>query len=324
MNSVHYLQYGVSWASIALLYYDYALTFGMEVKYIWTSTLCLSNVVYIGCRYALVANVLYLISMSDERCNTWSKIVADALGVVGRASVLVAFTARTYAVYSQNKCVLAYLGALGIAIVITDSINVHLQMACDESRNASAVSLTRSLLTIIFETSSALLITLRTVKAFKLYGSRTANRRNILYLIFEDGLLYFGFISIFTVATFVLKLRAPPGLLRNLLNAFTLPLSTILTARFILHLRSWKDKQIVQGVVAEKPPGTRPNSSSQSYPTPQSLTHFDPYTYGPSGSKSEFEAETNFESSRPEMVDVGDFGEDPHVTAMNRKEETVL
>ena len=50
----------------ALLYYDYALTFGQEVRYIWGKKLRLSNVAYIGCRYALVANVLYLLAMSGK------------------------------------------------------------------------------------------------------------------------------------------------------------------------------------------------------------------------------------------------------------------
>ena len=50
----------------ALLYYDYILTLPSEIKYIWRSKFRLSTVLYILCRYALVANVIYLLSISHH------------------------------------------------------------------------------------------------------------------------------------------------------------------------------------------------------------------------------------------------------------------
>ena len=50
----------------AVLYYDYALTFGMEVEYIWNSRFRASTMLYIWCRYALVANVIYLLNISKK------------------------------------------------------------------------------------------------------------------------------------------------------------------------------------------------------------------------------------------------------------------
>ncbi|KAK7685434.1 hypothetical protein QCA50_011297 [Cerrena zonata] len=44
-------------------------------------------------------------------------------------------------------------------------------------------------------------------------------------------------VSVFTTTGAVLAFCAPPGFLRRLLDAFTLPLSGLLTARFLLHLR---------------------------------------------------------------------------------------
>lgn len=49
-----------------MLYYDYALTFGMEVKYIWCTRFRLSTALYVGCRYSMVANVIYLLTMSNK------------------------------------------------------------------------------------------------------------------------------------------------------------------------------------------------------------------------------------------------------------------
>jgi Family of unknown function (DUF6533) len=53
-------------ALTALLYYDYALTFGMEVKYMWGQKFRISTVLYIWCRYALVANIIYLLTISGK------------------------------------------------------------------------------------------------------------------------------------------------------------------------------------------------------------------------------------------------------------------
>ncbi|KAJ6552808.1 hypothetical protein B0H19DRAFT_1377608 [Mycena capillaripes] len=162
----HFLQFRLQYSSLALLYYDFALTFPKEVKYMWWRKFRLSTALYIGCRYALVANVLYLLAVANKlgstylQCDVWYKVIG-ALSVIGRTAVIVTFTLRTYAVFAKNKWVLAYLGVVGLACVALD-------------------------------------------------------------------------------------IRAPPGFLQRLPNAFTVPLSCILTARFILLLRKWDEGQLSQ------------------------------------------------------------------------------
>jgi len=54
---------------IALLYYDYALTFPNEVKYIWGAREGLfrfSTLLYALCRYSLPSNVLYLLAIRGK------------------------------------------------------------------------------------------------------------------------------------------------------------------------------------------------------------------------------------------------------------------
>lgn len=50
----------------ALLYYDFVLTLPKEIQYIWSQRFRLSTALYIGCRYALLANVLYLLAIADK------------------------------------------------------------------------------------------------------------------------------------------------------------------------------------------------------------------------------------------------------------------
>lgn len=50
----------------AFLYYDYCLTFSMEVKYIWSRRFRFSTLLYFCCRYGLVANVIYVLSFANR------------------------------------------------------------------------------------------------------------------------------------------------------------------------------------------------------------------------------------------------------------------
>jgi hypothetical protein len=51
---------------VALLWYDYALTWTREVKYFWTRPFTLSTLMYIFCRYGMVANVLYTLALAKK------------------------------------------------------------------------------------------------------------------------------------------------------------------------------------------------------------------------------------------------------------------
>ena len=45
----------------ALIYYDYALTFADEIEFIWQSRFSSVTILYVCCRYALVANSVFLV-----------------------------------------------------------------------------------------------------------------------------------------------------------------------------------------------------------------------------------------------------------------------
>jgi hypothetical protein len=49
---------------IALLYYDYFLTLPSEIAHIWSRKFRYVTLLYIGCRYALAANIVYMVGSS--------------------------------------------------------------------------------------------------------------------------------------------------------------------------------------------------------------------------------------------------------------------
>ncbi|KAF9499940.1 hypothetical protein BDN71DRAFT_1382881, partial [Pleurotus eryngii] len=147
-----YLQFDIQWSSLALLFYDCALTFPLEVKYIWGSKGRVSTIPYVFGRYALGANVLYVPVVANRLkqgvpflqpplsnyfndalipvavrsfllCDTWCKIIG-ALSVLGRAAVILTFTGRVYAIYARNKYILIYLSFLGLVCIALDFTHV--------------------------------------------------------------------------------------------------------------------------------------------------------------------------------------------------------
>ncbi|KAF7358921.1 hypothetical protein MSAN_01232500 [Mycena sanguinolenta] len=268
--STHFLQFRLQYSSLALLYYDFALTFPKEIKYMWGERFRLSTALYICCRYALVANVLYLLAIADKlgsTCNLWYKIVG-ALSILGRAAVIVVFIMRTNAVYKSNKWILGYMSVVGLACVSLDITHVP-GMRCVGSSSLPMSPEMLSILMVIFESSSAFLTTIRCVVAFRATGGLESRRHGLLFILFEQGIIYFWWTVFPKLLTKLIykqhnlnfhhcgcdpqlcayidsrcacsngTQRAPAGFFQRLPNAFTLPLSCILTARFILHLREY-------------------------------------------------------------------------------------
>ncbi|PIL30789.1 hypothetical protein GSI_06957 [Ganoderma sinense ZZ0214-1] len=173
----HFLQFAIQWSSIALLYYDYLLTFPTEVRYIWRDKLKVSTVLYVLYRYALPANVLYLLAISNKLGNQESIYLRP---------------------YESSSCDSAYK-AIGIALSFGG-------------------------------------------------GPIALKKHTLDYLIVEQGVLYFGLVSVFTVGATVLNFKAAGGFPQRLLNAITLPISGLLTARFILRIRAYnKNKNPLGG-----------------------------------------------------------------------------
>ncbi|KAF8989800.1 hypothetical protein BDQ17DRAFT_1434223 [Cyathus striatus] len=82
--------------------------------------------------------------------------------------------------------------------------------------------------------------TARCIQALRVAGPWMEQKGNLHYLILEQGLLYFFSVSGFTLTALVLNFKAPA--VQRLLNAYSLPVSGMMTARLLLHLRKWNDE----------------------------------------------------------------------------------
>ncbi|GLB45003.1 hypothetical protein LshimejAT787_1900810 [Lyophyllum shimeji] len=245
--STHFVQFCIQWSSIALLYYDYILTFKMEVRYIWGEKFRISTVLYVCCRYALVANVIYLLTIANIITGKYDLIrclEASALSIAGRAAVVIVWAARTFAVFGRNRWILIFFGAIGLMVIILDIIEVPTNTCKGVSTMPLySVGGLLAIMMCVFEILSAALCTFRSVQALNVNGPWWKQKKGFNYLVLEQGVLYFCVVTGLTISSLALNVAIPGGFLQRLLNAYTVPLSGLMTARFLLHLRKWEAKR---------------------------------------------------------------------------------
>ncbi|TEB33533.1 hypothetical protein FA13DRAFT_1574015, partial [Coprinellus micaceus] len=96
-------------------------------------------------------------------------------------------------------------------------------------------------MTVVYELMSTLFLAygcIMSAKKTSASGRVTINRKGLAFFIFREGLLYTGFVSLFTTSAMILVYTTPAGsFAQRSLNALTLPISGMMCVRFLLHLR---------------------------------------------------------------------------------------
>lgn len=167
--------------------------------------------------------------------------MSGALSVLGRIGILVVWGMRTYAVYDKNQTVGLVFGAMAIATLCADIIHVP-GLKCVGEVDIPAARGVLAIFMCIFEVTSAILTMVRILQAMKAVGPWRLQKASLNYLLFEQGLLYIVSVTSLSVASLTLNYREI-GFIQRLLNGLKLPISGLMTARFLLHLRRWQYKR---------------------------------------------------------------------------------
>lgn len=248
-----FVKNSVQYATVALLSYDYSLTWMREVNYVWRQKFTLSTALYIVCRYSMITNVIYSLVTKGMfpilSCDQGYK-VCSSLGILTRGAILVVWGARTSAVYNNNKYILMIFGTMIALISILDIIRVP-YVVCKGNPGDPIIETFLASLVVFYELLVAILTATRSWNALRA-GGFWREKTSLVDLIIRDGLLYFISASFLTVGTLVLLHTASTGsIFQRLLNPFTLPVSGLVTARFILHLREYEHRRTFGSVIDE-------------------------------------------------------------------------
>jgi len=84
---IHNIRVPSLYLLVALLWYDYALTWTREVRYFWKRPFTLSTAMYILCRYGMVSNVLYALALA-QKLPTMRVSFVEAQGTIAERSFM--------------------------------------------------------------------------------------------------------------------------------------------------------------------------------------------------------------------------------------------
>jgi len=246
------LEYTIQFCSLAILYFDYLLTLKDEIAYIWFSRWRVSTILYFFCRYSLVANVVYVFAISEGfgglDCTTGYKI-CGTLSVLGHVGIIAVWTMRTCVLFQNNPILFAFFGLGGLAVVTLLSYRIPF-MSCSGGRDISSILGANAALVLFIEILSFLLATWhirKMMRSQKVTDDGTSSFMRLHRLIMSQGVYYIVAIFTFAAAQLILNFQWKTGFMARLLNAIKVPLSGFLTARFMLQLRMYGFKTVLDG-----------------------------------------------------------------------------
>jgi hypothetical protein len=144
--------------------------------------------------------------------------------------------------FNKNKYILYLFGALTLLITGVAAVNVR-SVTCHIQNSTTITENTLTALMVFYELLTATLNSIKCYQTLREIGPRGFERGTLQYIIFEQGLTYCFVVTGLTIGSLVLlNVAEHDSSFKRLLNCLTLPISGLLTARFILHLRAHDEK----------------------------------------------------------------------------------
>ncbi|KAJ3982148.1 hypothetical protein F5890DRAFT_1531416 [Lentinula detonsa] len=225
---------------LTLLAYDWFISLIREINCIWYSRWSVVKVLYLYTRYApFIVMTIAAQERTSSKCNEMVFTTIFAGATIGISDLILML--RTYSIFTKSRRVLAIICLSWTVICIV------CVLASIRSTNAIPMSvITEQSSCLVSESNvelvcySALLggecvLTLLTFwKTLDIY--RKFHFRQVVYVVYCEGLFYYFMILPITIANLAVFLLAPPGLVSILDSPLTV-MHSILCCKLVLHVR---------------------------------------------------------------------------------------
>jgi hypothetical protein len=209
----HRLQLYIQFSSLALIYYDYALTFADEKELIWQSRLSHVTILYVWCRYAMVANFVFLfgyLGTGGISCDR-GYLISGILSILGLCGILGIWGLRMQAL-CNNKKVLVWFASLGIIALVSNAFQV-----AGNRCQGNDLFLQSGRITLIARSCFDFSCFILTAARCHLSQNVRSRGKRLESVVLEQA------VSGFTITSTVLSFQFSGCFLRRLLNALSLP-----------------------------------------------------------------------------------------------------
>ncbi|KAJ3502229.1 hypothetical protein NLJ89_g8982 [Agrocybe chaxingu] len=248
-------------AATVIFLWDYLLTFGMEVRYIWPGKWTFVKIVFLVQRYVPFLDIMWYgmhvsfgSNLSTKFC-TRVNYVGKGLMLLGLISSEIVLLFRIWAVWNRNQIMTILLPVLFAACWIPPTIFLvefirSVKFVAVEPPFLGCVVLSASdvitlswIFMLIWDTVSLILMVIPAVRACSYRGHSTLFRT-----VYGEGIVYYFYL--FVLSTINILLNFNPSIAvpyRFLAVQMSRSLHSILTSRVLLHIRAQTDRTEVHG-----------------------------------------------------------------------------
>jgi len=249
---------------VCVMVYDIALCFPSELEYVWRTRWSVGKLLYILCRYcalfylAVLLAYQFLVDCSLEvskvlgNLECWGAIVAYAV-----FQVLVGV--RTCALYHDSRFIKRTMIVLFLVyLLVAISMGLFFSKGsayADPTLRGTPCTLQLQAYPLasfiaLFFSSAAYDIVSWVILVTRVYQAYVQEQCRLIGIIFKLGLMYFTFVTIMNVVCAVLFMTLPQSkLLIVAAVAHSMQaVGSILSARFILRLRTYVDDLSIQSI----------------------------------------------------------------------------
>lgn len=240
-------------ASFAIFVYDIFVTLDQEVERIWKQKLTVLTPLWITIRWMfLLALIPSIISFHDTSfpkkiCERFFKY-PGVVAAIQRVVIGLVFTFRTYCIYDRSKKVagvvfLFILGELFCKLYSIIAWGVPLSSSSQAKDvpcvlTAGQENVHRFIINWVSElVTDGIVLLLTLYRTYTIFLSTRARLNNLWLVIMRDGVMYFFIMFIANLTTVIMYMSVTADI--KAINAtFSIIISSILTARLILNLKS--------------------------------------------------------------------------------------
>jgi len=237
--------------SISILYYDWTLTFDIEISSIWRRPVKASAMCFVLNRYlSVIGNVFITVfemkRQSSQSCKTYD-FSHQIFIIVNQAFVCVLLMLRTWALYDRNSGILLLMIITALTLLGVASwsqVGQQSDYATDvpgcnvaySKKGALHIAVAWEGL-LVFDSLVFILTVLQTCKGRRRHHLISLRRIDIVSLVLRDGAIYYVVMVLANLTNILTYYLATP-MLRGCLTSFASCISVTMMSRLMLNLHS--------------------------------------------------------------------------------------
>ncbi|KAF8584886.1 hypothetical protein K439DRAFT_1660541 [Ramaria rubella] len=226
---------------LAFSLYDLVLCLSQEIDLVWRRPFRYMTILYFVTRHLMVISLIIDVGYNPAQphCSPVERI-ADVMKILACACTLILLVVCSWAMFDRSRLLLSVFGFLALTLEGVNCFSVVLN-DCADGAYLSKHSFMWSVINIIsqfsFDSVVMFLVLYNAFCAVSFERSLKAlQRRTLANLILYDGLVYYSTIFAVSLAHVLLSFLAPTAI-KQVARPFIQPLSSLITARFLLHMR---------------------------------------------------------------------------------------